>query len=202
MVSALETLQRQGMESLILDLRGNPGGLLSIAVEVADLFLDKEIIVRIQDRSSLSETVLRAEPTRTNTVPLYVLIDEESASASELFASAIQENQRGALIGYPSYGKGTIQKVYRLFGNNTAVPIAGLRLTVERFYSPNGASCCNIGIRPDILIPGELEQTVVLSKPDLEAGTIAVAAPKRKKITSSPSDPCVAKAISIFHSIP
>jgi len=201
MVSALETLKRQGMKSLILDLRGNPGGLLPVAVEVADLFLDRGIIVRTLNRSNHSETVLRASGLEASTVPLYVLVDEESASASELFAEAIQEHKRGVLIGRPTYGKGTVQVIYTLFGTDPNKPVSGLKLTVERFYSPNGLSCCNVGIRPDVVIPNELEQTVVTSKPDLATGTIAQVAPKRKlRITSSPSDPCVAEAIAIFHS--
>ena len=199
--SALEMLRRQGMKSLILDLRGNPGGLLPVAVEVADLFLDRGVIVRTQDRSSQLETVWRAKTTGTFGVPLYILVDEESASASELFASAIQEHRRGTLIGAPSYGKGTVQVVYRLYGNSMD-PISGLKLTVERFYSPSGASCCNVGIRPDIVIPNELEQTVIASKPDLTMGTIAQVAPKRKRITSSPNDPYVAKAMALSHSVP
>ncbi|MCL2305294.1 MAG: S41 family peptidase [Planctomycetaceae bacterium] len=202
MKNALETLRRQGMQSLILDLRGNPGGLLSVAVEVANLFLDRGIIVRTQDRSSQSETIRRAEVSGTNSVPLYVLIDEESASASELFAEAIQEHKRGVLIGTQSYGKGTVQILCRLPDNKVNTQVAGLKLTVERFYSPSGVSCCNVGVRPDIVIPSELEQTVVASKPDLTVGTIAEAAPKRKRITSSPDDPYVAKAMAISHSIP
>ena len=203
MVDALETLRKQGMESLILDLRGNPGGLLPIAVEVADLFLDKgRIIVRTQDRYNQSETIRRAEAPGTSTVPLSILIDEESASASELFASAIQEHKRGILIGVPSYGKGTVQIIYRFYGNDLDTPISGLKLSVERFYSPSGASCCNVGIRPNIIIPPEMEQTVVVGKPDMTTGSIAQAAPKRKKITSSPSDPYVAKAMALFHSVP
>jgi len=204
MVDALQTLRRQGMKSLILDLRGNPGGLLPIAVQVADLFLDRGVIVRTQDRSSQLETVWRAKTTGTFGVPLYILIDEESASASELFASAIQEHKRGILIGTPSYGKGTVQVIHRLYGNGVD-PIAGLKLSIERFYSPSGFSCCNVGIRPDIIIPNTIEsfeQTVVTSKPDLTTGTIAQVAPKRKKITGSPSDPYIAEAMALFHSVP
>ncbi len=205
LVSAMDTLQRQGMKSLIIDLRRNPGGLLPVAVEIANMFLDKGIIVRTQDRNSQTETVWRAETPGTSTIPLYVLIDEESASASEIFAGAIRDHKRGLLIGHQSYGKGTVQIIYRLSGKESNAPIAGLKLTVERFYSPDGLPFCNVGVQPDI-VP-EIGETVLLSKPDVAAGTIAQAAPKRKQnITSSPNDPCIAEVIAaskrITHSRP
>ena len=197
MVSALDALQKQGMKSLILDLRHNPGGLLPVAVEVANLFLDDGIIVRTQDRNDESETVWRASGVGTDHTPLYVLIDEESASASEIFAGAIRDHKRGVLIGRQSYGKGTVQIIYRLSGNDSNAPISGLKLTVERFYSPEGLSFCNVGVLPDIVPSEEPVETVVLSKPDTTAGTLAQTATKKyRRITSSPDDPCVAEAIA------
>ena len=199
MVSALDALQKQGMKSLILDLRHNPGGLLPVAVEVANLFLDDGIIVRTQDRNNDSETVWRASGMGMNHVPLYVLIDEESASASELFAGAIRDHKRGILIGRQSYGKGTVQIIYRLSGNVSNAAICGLKLTVERFYSPDGVPYCNNGVQPDVVPMPEMSdaETVVLSKPDTTTGTHAQTATKKyQRITSSPNDPCVAEAIA------
>lgn len=218
MRAALHSLEKQGMRSLVLDLRRNPGGLLSIAVEIADLFIDSGVIVITQSRSDTS--VWRAKNSRTWNIPLYVLIDEESASASEIFAGAIRDHKRGTLIGRQSYGKGTVQVIYRLTGSESMIPLSGLKLTVERFYSPEGKPFCGVGVLPDILPleePG-VEEVVSYAKPGLPSDPSSIlvqkieesespiaaemkmklrkpTARKRAIISSSPEDPFVAAAI-------
>jgi len=155
--TALWNLYRQGMRSLIVDVRGNPGGLLSTAVEVADKFIDQGVIVSTRGRSPQEDFTYTAHQAGTWRVPLVVLVDQESASAAEIFASAIRDHRRGTLVGQRTYGKGSVQGIFPLHYAGT-----GIRLTTARFYSPNGQSFNRIGIEPDILVhrtarmPGEV----------------------------------------------
>jgi carboxyl-terminal processing protease len=144
---ALTSLTRQGMRSLVLDLRGDPGGLLSTAVQIADLFLPEGVIVSTRGRTSQDNTSERARFERTWKVPLVILVDEQSASASEILAAAIQENSRGVIVGQRTFGKGTVQTLIPL---QTAP--AALRLTTARFYSPTGRAMANRGVTPDVAV--------------------------------------------------
>lgn len=148
--AALARLHQQGMKSLIMDLRGNPGGLLTTAIALSDKFLPAGTIVSTKGRTpdDNSKEVARFE--RTWSVPLVVLIDHNSASASEIFAAAIQENGRGLIVGEKSYGKGTVQTLFPL----QSVPGA-LRLTTAKFYSPQGREMAGAGVTPDIRVAGE-----------------------------------------------
>lgn len=139
-------LYRRGMKSLIVDLRGNPGGLLRSAVETADLFLQRGVIVTTRGRSVQEDFTYSAHEPGTWGVPLAVLIDQESASAAEIFAGAIREHQRGTVIGKRSYGKGSVQGIFAL-----NVGQAGLRLTTARFYSPSGRPY-SAGVEPQIVV--------------------------------------------------
>ncbi|MCS7304802.1 MAG: S41 family peptidase [Thermoguttaceae bacterium] len=145
--AALWDLYRQGMRSLIIDVRGNPGGLLSTAVEVADKFIDHGVIVSTRGRSPQEDFTYTAHQAGTWRVPLVVLVDQESASAAEIFASAIRDHRRGILVGQRTYGKGSVQGIFPLGYAGT-----GIRLTTARFYSPSGQSFNRIGIEPDILV--------------------------------------------------
>lgn len=142
---ALWDLHRQGMRSLIIDLRGNPGGLLTASVEVADKFIADGGIVSTRGRSEQENFSYRAHRPGTWRVPLVVLIDGDSASASEIFAGAIQDSGRGKIIGSRSYGKGSVQGIFPLGKNG-----AGARLTTARFFSPLGHPISNVGITPDV----------------------------------------------------
>ncbi len=145
MDEALMQLHKQGMKSLIVDLRGNPGGLLTTCIEISDRFLPCGTIVSTKGRMSGDNSVEAATYDRTWAVPLVVLIDKDSASASEIFAAAIQENGRGVVVGTRSYGKGTVQTHFPLSS------ISGnLRLTTARFYSPNGRPMAGEGVLPDV----------------------------------------------------
>ncbi len=132
---ALERLNRQGLEQMILDLRGNGGGFLEAAIQLADEFLQPESLIVYTDGRKRPKTVATA---RRNggfeTQPLVVLIDEWSASASEIIAGAMQDHDRGVVIGRRSFGKGLVQEQVQL-GDGSA-----LRLTVARYYTPSGRS--------------------------------------------------------------
>lgn len=147
MLHALWDLHRQGMKSLVLDLRGNPGGLLDAAVDVADLFLPAGTIVTTRGRNYDENRIHRAEFEGTWRVPLVVLIDENSASASEILAGALQDNQRATIVGARSYGKGSVQGIFAL--NSCS---AGIRLTTSKFYSPSGHAISDGGVEPNVAV--------------------------------------------------
>ncbi len=145
--AALWDLHRKGMRSLILDLRGNPGGLLTSSVEVADKFLTEGNIVSTRGRSAQEDFNYQAHYGGTWQVPLVVLIDGDSASASEIFAGAIKDNGRGTIVGTTSFGKGTVQGIFPL-----GYAGAGIRLTTAKFYSPNGTPISHHGVEPDDMV--------------------------------------------------
>ncbi len=145
--TALWTLQKDGMRSLVIDLRGNPGGLLTSSVEVADKFINDGVIVSTRGRSKAEDFNYTARPVGTWRVPLVLLIDGDSASASEIFAGAIRDHRRGTLVGQRSYGKGSVQGIFPL-----NVAGAGIRLTTAKFYSPNGQAISHVGVSPDIKV--------------------------------------------------
>ncbi|HTN03128.1 MAG TPA: S41 family peptidase [Planctomycetaceae bacterium] len=143
--AALWQLQQQGMESLVLDLRGNPGGLLTTAISVSDRFLPQGTIVSTRGRNAADNSQEVARKENTWKVPLVVLIDHNSASASEIFAAAIQDNGRGVVVGERSYGKGTVQTLFPIQSVGSA-----LRLTTAKFYSPKGVAMAGVGVSPDV----------------------------------------------------
>jgi carboxyl-terminal processing protease len=145
--AALWKLHRQGMKGLIIDLRGNPGGLLNTSVEVVDKFVDRGTIVSTRGRSRQEDYTYSAQEPGTWRVPLVVLIDGESASASEIFAGAIRDFRRGVIVGATSYGKGSVQGIFPLkFANS------GVRLTTAKFYSPKGYPYSGVGVKPDVQV--------------------------------------------------
>lgn len=132
-VSGLVKLEKKGMKKLIVDLRGNTGGFLGNAINMINEFLpNKRIIVYTEGKSSPRTDYLANGKGRFMNLPVAVLIDEESASASEIFAGAIQDNDRGFVVGRRSFGKGLVQEQRRLFDGSA------LRLTVARYHSPSG----------------------------------------------------------------
>lgn len=144
---ALRQLDAAGMRSLIVDLRGNPGGLLSAGVDAADLFLDRGLVVATRGRSPDEDFNYLANPVGTWRLPLVVVIDGDSASASEIFAGAIRDHRRGTIVGTRSYGKGSVQGIFPL-----DVGGMGMRLTTAKFFSPQGRSYSNVGVEPDVLV--------------------------------------------------
>jgi len=153
MDQALWNLYNSGMRTLILDLRGNPGGLLTTAIEISDKFLPNGTIVSTRGRLASDNSVETAALQKTWRVPLVVLIDGNSASASEIFAAAIQDNKRGLIVGQKSYGKGTVQTHFPL------QTVAGnLKLTTAKFYAPSGREMAGQGVTPDVQVATALFQ--------------------------------------------
>jgi carboxyl-terminal processing protease len=142
----LQQLMDEGdLQGLILDLRNNPGGLLSAAVELSDLFLQEGLVTYIQGRSEESRTDYVATPgDMLGGLPLVVLINAGSASAAEIVAGALQDQKRGILVGQRTFGKGSVQTILPLHNNH------GLKLTTARYYTPRGRSIQAEGISPDI----------------------------------------------------
>lgn len=145
--TALWQLHRQGMKSLIMDLRGNPGGLLTAAVDVSNKFIDQGSIVSTHGRSPQEDYNYMARSTGVWRMPLVVLIDGDSASAAEIFAGAVRDHHRAVLVGVKSYGKGSVQGIFPLGTSG-----AGIRLTTAKFYSPDGHPFVRVGVQPDILV--------------------------------------------------
>ncbi len=164
---ALWALHRKGMKALIVDVRGNPGGLLSAAVEVADRFVGAGVIVSTRGRNPLEDYTHRAQMGGTWRVPLTVLVDENSASASEIFAAAILEHKRGQIVGSQSYGKGSVQGIFSL-----NVSGGGVRLTTAKFYSPEGNPISQVGVKPDVevQVAAKPSEGSVNSDPFLDMG--------------------------------
>ncbi|MFZ9520930.1 MAG: S41 family peptidase [Silvanigrellaceae bacterium] len=136
------------LRGLVLDLRSNPGGLLDQAVRIADLFLDSGIIVSTVGRDRARQEVEYASKRHTHPyMPLVVLVNEASASASEIVAGALQDHNRALVVGMPTFGKGSVQQIIPLPNG------AGLKMTVARYYTPSGRSIQAKGITPDVNLP-------------------------------------------------
>jgi carboxyl-terminal processing protease len=122
-------------------------GLLSAGVDCADLFLDRGLVVATRGRSPEEDFNYLANPAGTWQIPLVVVIDGESASASEIFAGAVRDHHRGRIVGTRSYGKGSVQGIFPL-----DIGGMGMRLTTAKFFSPQGRSYSNVGVEPDVLV--------------------------------------------------
>ncbi len=157
---ALWDLNRQGMKSLIIDLRGNPGGWLDASIAVADRFIAKGRIVSTRGKNGIENQNYMATTPGTWNVPLTVLIDKESASASEILAGAIRDNRRGDLIGQTTYGKGSVQGLF-----HTRALASGVRLTVSKFYSPSGTAISERGVKPTLAVADQ-DRVHYVAKPN------------------------------------
>ena len=146
--SALKKLESEGMDSLILDLRNNPGGLLDSAIDVSEKFISKDgTIVSTKSRNPALNAVYRSKGVLTHpSWPLIVLVNEGSASASEIVAGAVQDNKRGVIMGTKTFGKASVQTVIPLKDNSA------LRLTTAYYFTPSGKSISNHGIIPDVAV--------------------------------------------------
>jgi carboxyl-terminal processing protease len=131
--NALAQLKEEGMKGLILDLRDDPGGLLSAAVEISDMFLDKGEIVSTKGRNTQPRSFSAQKDDLYEDVPMVVLINQNSASASEIVSAALQDHKRAAIVGQRSYGKGSVQNILDLEDGNSV-----LKLTVASYYRPSG----------------------------------------------------------------
>jgi len=183
LVAALNDLYKQSngeLKGLILDLRMNPGGLLNSAVAVSAAFLPKNALVvytdgRTEDakmrltaakenyvRGAFKEDYVAKEPASAKTVPMVVLVNGASASASEIVAGALQDHKRATILGTQTFGKGSVQTILPL-PNNQAV-----KLTTARYYTPNGRSIQAKGITPDVVVEDAADQKVLLREADLQ----------------------------------
>ncbi|MFT4635237.1 MAG: carboxyl-terminal processing protease [Chitinophagales bacterium] len=139
--------ESEGFEGLVLDLRNNPGGLLTSAISIADVFIDEGLIVSTKGRSGTIDQDYRATPSDfIDGKPLVVLINGGSASASEIVAGALQDHGRALILGTDSFGKGSVQTVLNIDDKEA------IKLTTARYYTPNGRSIQAEGIKPDVLV--------------------------------------------------
>ncbi|MCD8398083.1 MAG: S41 family peptidase [Lachnospiraceae bacterium] len=162
---AVEDLNGQGMEALIVDLRDNPGGLLTSVCDILDEILpDDSLIVYTEDKNgNREEYTAEGEPSVTCEVA--VLVNNGSASASEIFAGAIQDYGLGPIIGTQTYGKGVVQKTYSLSDGSA------FKLTVENYYTPNGQEIDGNGITPDVVVEEDAQDETAAGEEETEAGT-------------------------------
>lgn len=145
----------EGLRGLVLDVRNNPGGLLTAAVQVADDLLDEGDIVSTRGRLSISDSHFKATPGELLPgVPVVVLVDAGSASASEVLAGALRDNQRARVIGSRTFGKGSVQTVLPLDNGDS------VKLTTARYYTPSGRSIQAVGITPDVVLQADPGATV------------------------------------------
>ena len=158
--SALADLQGQGARSLIIDLRANPGGYMEPAIRAADMFLRDGIIVSSRGRIAGVDKEYTADGEVQWDLPVTILVDRGTASSSEIFSAALRENDRCTLVGATTFGKGSIQKIFRQDDGT------GLRLTIARYYTPSGISIDDEGITPDVLVSNPVvgEQDLQLDK--------------------------------------
>lgn len=154
---ALDSLIEQGMEALVIDIRDNPGGILDTVVAMLDEILPEGTIVSVKDRNGTAQEYTSDANTKL-TVPLTVLINGNSASASEIFAGAIKDYGVGTLVGTTTYGKGIVQTAFSLRDGT------GVKITIEDYYLPSGKSIHKVGVDPDVEIdlPDELKTYVTI----------------------------------------
>jgi carboxyl-terminal processing protease len=189
MEQAIAELHRQRVSGFVLDLRGNPGGLLFASVDIARLWMEKGAIVKTIDRRG-GNRQFSANGKSLTDLPLVVLVNEGSASASEILAGALQENGRATLVGTNTYGKGTVQSVHSLSDGS------GLAVTIARYYPPSGTDINHKGINPDVYLDLTMEQQLRFRQDPSLMGTTddpqykrAIAVLKNHSATIVPTPP-------------
>ena len=149
LTGALLDLTGQGMTSLVLDLRDNPGGLLTSVVDIADIFLPKDEMVLYIEEKDGTQTEYRTENDASYDGPMVVLVNENSASAAEVLSGALKDYERATLIGTTTFGKGIVQSYYNLSDGS------GLKITTAHYFTPAGHDIHGVGITPDIEVEQE-----------------------------------------------
>lgn len=152
--AALKNLESQGMRGVILDLRQNPGGVITSCVEIANEIVPAGPIVSVVQRGGEKEVYM--SNLDHPKFPIVVLLDQNSASASELLSGALQDTKAAVVVGTKSYGKGSVQTVIPMFQND------GLKLTIAKYYTPNGRSIDGIGIEPDVEV--KLDAPLIINR--------------------------------------
>lgn len=163
---SIQVLESQGVEGYVLDLRANPGGLVESSVAVAQMWLDRGTIVTLKDRQGRGERLMAGGSAVTDH-PLVVLVDQGTASASEILAAALQDHQRALLVGSATFGKGSVQSLHSLSGG------AGLAITTAHYLTPQGYPIDDQGIEPDIQVDLTLGQAQRLAQDRDQVATAA-----------------------------
>ena len=148
---ALESLEKQGVERLVVDLRSNPGGNLDTVVDILDLMLPEGTVVSMKDKQG-KETVFDSDEENQFEKPVAVLVNGYSASASEIFAGAMQDYKQGTIVGTQTYGKGVVQKLFDLKDGTC------LKLTIAEYFTPSGRSINGEGVTPDVVVEYEPDE--------------------------------------------
>ncbi len=167
---ALKTIKKKGLKKLIIDLRNNPGGLLNSVVKITDYFMSKGKIVYTRGRNSREDKDYYARKGNTlisKKIPIIVLVNGGSASASEILAGALQDTHRALIVGTKTFGKGSVQTIIPLFRGDDSRPRIGMRLTIQKYLTPAGRSIHKKGIEPDELVPlpkRDFEELYMLKK--------------------------------------
>jgi carboxyl-terminal processing protease len=177
--AALDKLKAQGMKALILDLRLNPGGLLDEAVNVCQKFLPRgQLVVSTEGRDPAQNSILRARGRgdELNGMPMVILVDFGSASASEIVTGCLQDLHRAVILGEKTFGKGSVQSIFPLDTGGA------LKLTVAKYYTPSHRVIHEHGIKPDILVPMTEEQEAMLELTRLPGGLEALDATNRVRV--------------------
>jgi carboxyl-terminal processing protease len=161
---AISGIQQKSPKGIILDLRYNGGGYLDGAVDITSEFVEKGKVVSVKKRNPDDDEVIYVTgKAQMATVPMVVLINKGSASASEIVAGAIHDNQRGTIMGETSFGKGTVQEVENLVDGSS------LRVTIAKWYTPNNVNISKVGITPDIEVKRTIEDMKANKDPQLDA---------------------------------
>ena len=148
LIEAMKGAKLKKATGIILDVRNNPGGLLNVAVDVASQFLDGGLVVSTKGRNARFDESLNADTGKATDLPLVVLVNEGSASASEIVAGAVQDRKRGVLVGMKTYGKGSVQSLFNLPEG------AGMYVTIARYATPSGKVIDHKGLMPDHKVAG------------------------------------------------
>ncbi|MDU3136475.1 MAG: S41 family peptidase [Anaerococcus prevotii] len=151
-------LKEAGMEGLVLDLRNNPGGSLDVCLDIADKFLDKGVIVTTEDKNG--EVITEESDEEKDDIPMTVLVNENSASASEILSGALKDRDRAKIIGKKTFGKGIVQKLFPLDDGS------GAKITISEYHTPSGAKINKVGVEPDIEVENS-EEGLEISKDNL-----------------------------------
>lgn len=150
-VNHFEDLKDDGAEGLIIDLRNNPGGALDICLKITDIFLDEGVIVSTVDKNG--KEIIEESDAEMDDIPLVILVNENSASASEIMSGALQDRDRATIVGTTTFGKGIVQKIFPFEDGS------GAKITVSEYFTPSKKKINEIGVKPDKIINNDESET-------------------------------------------
>jgi carboxyl-terminal processing protease len=199
--AALNKLKEQGMQALVLDLRWNPGGLLEQAVDVCEKFLPRNsLVVTTEGRNRSQDSVRKARGRgdELHNMPLVLLVNLGSASASEIVAGCLQDSKRAIILGERTFGKGSVQSIIPLEPTPDGTP--ALRLTTAKYYTPSHKVIHEVGITPDIVVPLTEEQERDIQMKQAPGGAQSLDDKDRDRVLSTP-DPQLNRAMDLLKGI-